>query len=202
VPDDPATSDVTTLLQAVNADTPGALDRLLDLVYDELRRMAAAKLARQQHDAVHQATELVHDAFLKLFGSAPATWNDRAHMFGAAARAMDQLIVDWARRARRAKRGGGWRRVPMEDLAAHLDRDPHEIIAVSEAIGKLEIVDGRKATVVRLRIFGGLSRAEIAEALGVSDGTVKGDWKFARAWLHRELSESGTPVHLELDPKP
>jgi RNA polymerase sigma factor (TIGR02999 family) len=161
--------------------------------------MAASKLAGDRQAVAHQATELVHEAFVKLFAGAPATWSDRAHMFGAAARAMEQIIVDWARRAHRAKRGGGWNRVPLEGVSAHIEHDPLEIIALSEALAKLQALDQRKATVVRLRYFGGLGVPEVAEAIGVSAGTVKGDWKYARAWLLRELRVGGTTARLDLD---
>ncbi|MBL8860877.1 MAG: sigma-70 family RNA polymerase sigma factor [Planctomycetes bacterium] len=164
---------------------------LLPLVYDELRALARARLAREGAPQTLQATALVHEAWLRLVGPEDPGWKGRGHFFGAAARAMRHVLVDRARARGRDKRGGGAQRVTL-DAAAVVSAEPDgDVLALDEALTRLEAHDPRKAEVVLLRHFAGLELDETAAALGVSASTVKADWAYARAWLLREL-ERGT----------
>lgn len=169
-------------------------DEWLPLVYDELRRLARREIRRELEPQTLQTTALVHEAYLKLVGVDAHSWRDRAHFFGAAARAMRQILVERARARSALKRGGDAERVPLEQLEfADLEDDPERFLALEEALTLLERVDERKSRVVMLRFFAGLSIAEAAEVLGLSPTTVKDEWSFARAWLFREIRarESG-----------
>jgi RNA polymerase sigma factor (TIGR02999 family) len=164
-----------------------AADELLPQLYDELRGMARRKLEREPRGQTLQATALVHEAYLRLVGDRDPGWSGRAHFLGAAAEAMHRILVERARAKGRLKRGGGRTRVDLTDVAT-LDGAPNaEVIALDEALARLESRDVRKAKVVVLRYFGGLSIDEIAQALSVSPTTVKSDWNFSLAWLQREL---------------
>jgi RNA polymerase sigma factor (TIGR02999 family) len=181
---------VRTLLETIDsggdAGRQAAAD-LLPLVYDELRRLARSRLARESAPQTLQATALVHEAWLRLVGEQDPGWKGRGHFFGAAARAMRHVLVDRARARGRDKRGGGMQRVTLDD-AAVLGADADvDILALDEALKHLQTHDARKAEVVSLRYFAGLELADIAAVLDVSLGTVKTDWAYARAWLHREL---------------
>ncbi len=181
------TGEVTRLLAAIDAGESGALDRLLPLVYDELRRVADIQLRRERPGHTLQPTALVHETYLKL-ADAEVPASSRAHFLAVAARAMRQVLVDHARRRGAAKRGGGWSSTTLTDGAARVELDPEELLALDRALEELE---PRQRQVVECRFFGGMEEAEIAEALGVSDRTIRRDWVKARAWLYRALYPDG-----------
>jgi len=183
---------VTRLLAAVSAGEPGAADQLLRIVYQELRTMASRKMARESPGHTLQATALVHEAYVRLFGGQEIHWQNRRHFFGASAKAMERILVEHARHKGALKERGGRRKVPLEHAEACFGHDPAEVLTVSDALAKLEQIDRRKAEVVRLRYFLGLTVDEAAESLGVSPRTVDFEWKFARTWLHRELTKDDT----------
>ena len=195
---------VTQLLaQACVGDSHAAAE-LLPLVYDELRRLARAKMSGEAGGGAGQTlqpTALVHEAYMRLLGAAgkDLRWDGRAHFFGAAARAMRRILIERARSRRRLKRGGGAARVALDEAAIADESRSEDLLALDEILDKLERHDKRKADVVMLRYFGGLSIEETAAALGVSPATVKNDWTFARAWLNRELSMS-TPKDSDSAP--
>lgn len=181
-------TDVTALLRAHAAGERDALEQLLPRVYDELRRIARARLRREQAGHTLGPTEIVHEAFLKLVPLPDIEWQSRAHFFAIASRAMRNVLVDHAVRRRTAKRGGGAQAVALDENVAIAELPLDEILALSQALERLEAVDARQAHVVECRYFGGLSLDETAEALGISAATVSRDWTFARAWLHRALA--------------
>jgi RNA polymerase sigma factor (TIGR02999 family) len=183
-------SEVTRILSAIEQGDPHAAEQLLPLVYDELRQLAAAKLAREQPGQTLQATGLVHEAYLRLVdGDQAPQWNSRGHFFAAAAEAMRRILVDQARRKQADKHGGGRLRVGVpEDLAAPEARSD-DLVALDEALGRLEHHDPDAARLVKLRYFAGLSHQEAAEALGISRGAADRLWALARAWLFRQLSK-------------
>lgn len=186
VPDD-RTDQVTALLRAVGAGTPGALDRVLPLVYDELRQLAEGYFRAERGDHTLQTTALVHAAYLRLSGSRELSWESRRHFFGIAAQAMRQVLVDHARRRGAEKRADG-HQVTLDDNVMAAAADDDDILGVDEALGRLAAVAPRAARVVELRYFAGFSIEQTAEMLDVSVATVKRDWLSARAWLQRELS--------------
>jgi RNA polymerase sigma factor (TIGR02999 family) len=187
--------DVTQVIEALARGDPRATNDLLDTVYEELRRLARARMADEPNAGAGmtlQATALVHEAYLRLVGSASSgpKWENRGHFFGAAALAMRRILVERARHQKRIKHGGGRQRFDVDDhdvLQSITDYDRTDLVALDEAIKKLEKVDPRKAKIVSLRYFAGLSIAETAAALDLSATTVKNEWLFARAWLHREI---------------
>jgi RNA polymerase sigma factor (TIGR02999 family) len=181
---------ITLLLDAVNRDDSSARSRLWRLVYDELRVMAKRQLANEPAGITLQTTSLVHEVFMRLTGGEQIDWTSRRHFFGAAANAMRQIRVDDARRRKRHKRGSGRRPAELgaEDAIIFSD-DPDQILALDEALKALEQRASRQAKVVNLRYFAGLSVDETASAMGVAPRTVDNDWKFAKAWLHRVLSD-------------
>src|SRR5688572_11410490 len=181
-----APGDVTRLLQAARAGERAALDRVLPLLYDDLRRLARRQLAREHGSRTIQPTALVHEAYLKLAGSAPRAQN-RAHMLAIAAHAMRQVLVDHARERRAAKRGPDWVSTTLTDGVSTTTLDPESLLALDDALDRL---DPRQRQVVECRFFAGLDDAEIAEALGVTTRTVRRDWVKARAWLNRWLGEA------------
>lgn len=178
-----STGDVTRLLEAARHGEDGALDRIVPLVYDELRRMAARQLRRERAGHTLHATALVHEAYVKLAGSAVEA-ADRGHFMAIAARAMRQVLVDHARRRNAEKRGGGWEQTTLSDGDQPLDFQPDELLALDRALDEL---DERQRQVVECRFFAGMEEEEIAAALGVSARTVRRDWVKARAWLYRSL---------------
>ena len=183
----PLQGDVTQLLQAVREGDPAALDRLVPLVYDELRALARRELYREQQGHTLHATALVHEAYLKLAGSGmPAS--DRAHFLAIAARAMRQVLVDHARRRKAVKRGGDMVCTTLTDSGGQVEFRPDELIALDEALEKLE---PRQREIVEFRFFAGLEEKEIAEVLGISDRTVRREWVKARAWLYRSMYPDG-----------
>ncbi|MBI1851269.1 MAG: sigma-70 family RNA polymerase sigma factor [Planctomycetes bacterium] len=172
------------------AGRSGATDEILPLVYDELRRIAAARLAKTPSGNTLQPTALVHEAYLRLVGSNDTGWNGRRHFFAAAARAIRDTLVEQARRKARLKYGGERERVDLDVGQLLTDRPAEDVLAVDEALRKLESTDARAAKVVELRCFAGLSEAETAAALGASERTVRREWVYARNWLKRELTRS------------
>jgi RNA polymerase sigma-70 factor (ECF subfamily) len=180
---------VTKLLLAVRRGDSSAEQRLYEAVYGELRRMAARYMRRERPDHTLQPTALIHEAYVGLIDQHGKDWQNRAHFFGVAANVMRRILVNHARTRSRAKRGGHEQKVPLEDgLAVATDRSD-EVIALDDALTRLEQLDARQGKVVELRFFGGLTEEEAAEALGVSSRTVKRDWRLARAWLHAELGK-------------
>jgi RNA polymerase sigma-70 factor (ECF subfamily) len=186
---DAATGDVTTLLRAWGAGDAEAFDRVLPVVYEELHRMAARYLAGERSNASLQATALVNELCLRLLGWNPVRWQNRGHFFGVSAQMMRRVLVDIARRRGAERRGGPLAvRVPLDEVDVAATEPDDDLLAVDDALRRLALEDERKARVVELRFFGGMSVEEIAEALGVSARTVHSDWVFARAWLHRTLT--------------
>lgn len=185
---------VTELLEAASAGDGRASEELLPLVYDELRRLARSQMDREPSGQTLQATALVHEAYVRLLGGAGVKWNGRGHFFGAAARAMRRILVERARMRGAVKRGGRRERVELDEAAAISDAPATDLIELDSALAVLEREHPRKAEIVMLRYFAGLSIEETAAALGLSPATVKNEWMFARAWLKRELDkqESGS----------
>jgi RNA polymerase sigma factor (TIGR02999 family) len=179
-------SDVTRILSAIERGDSSAAEQLLPLVYDELRKLAAQKMAQEKAGQTLQATALVHEAYLRLVEGAPARrWNSRGHFFAAAATAMRRILVDNARARQTEKRGGDRQREPLLDVAAPPVNE--ELLALDEALRKLAAADPLKAQLVELRYFAGLTGDEAAEVLGISPSTADRHWTFARAWLQAEV---------------
>jgi len=178
--------EVTRLLQAAEAGDMHAAEELLPIVYDRLRRLAAAKMAAQPAGHTLQATALVHEAWLRISGE-NHRWENRRHFFGAAAEAMRRILVDRARARGRAKRGGERQRVPIESIDIATETEPDHLLRVHEALERLAAEDALKAELIKLRFFVGLRISEAAEILGISQTTAKRHWAFARAWLYEEL---------------
>jgi RNA polymerase sigma factor (TIGR02999 family) len=171
---------------------PGSSRELLPEVYDELRKLARARLARERHEQTLQPTALVHEAYLRVAGpDQRARWDRRGHFFAAAALAMRRILVERARHYQRMKHGGGGQRVDLDSAIAGADPALTDLVAIDEALTRLEQTDPRKARIVALRYFAGLSVEETAAALDISPATVKNEWKFARAWLYRALDPAG-----------
>jgi RNA polymerase sigma factor (TIGR02999 family) len=185
----PAGGDVTALLRLWSDGDEQAFDRLVPLVYDELHRMAMRYLAGERSNVSLQATALVNEVCLRLLGWDQARWQNRGHFFGVSAQMMRRVLVDIARRRLADRRGGGDSvRVPLDAVELPASERDTDLVAIDRALEKLASKDPRKARVVELRFFGGLSMEEVARALDVSIRTVQSDWAFARAWLYRELS--------------
>jgi RNA polymerase sigma factor (TIGR02999 family) len=182
-------ADVTRLLQAAQGGDRGALDALLPVVYDELRRLAASRLRQEREGHTLQPTALAHEAWLQLVDAPRVEWRGRAQFLAVAARAMRQVLVDHARTRGAQKRGGDLARVTLFDEAATFGRPQLDLLALDEALETLGATEERKARVVELRFFSGLEMQEIASVLGVSDTTVENDWYLARAWLRKRLKE-------------
>jgi RNA polymerase sigma factor (TIGR02999 family) len=182
-------SDVTHLLQAASAGDPRAAADLMPLVYDELRKLAAHKMAQEKPGQTLQATALVHEAWLRLNESNRQEWRGREHFFSAAAEAMRRILVENARRKSRLRHGGQFERVDCDLIDLPIAADDEKCLQVNEALDRLAEIDPRKAEVVKMRMFIGLEVQEIAAALNASEKTVQRDWTFAKAWLSRELKE-------------
>ncbi len=180
-------SGITRSLNRVEQGEAQATEDLLPLVYDELRRLAAAQMAHQPPGQTLQATALVHEAFLRLAGGTRNSWQGRTHFFRAAAQAMRRILIDNARKKSRWKRGGRLEGVNLEHLELAADTPAETLLVVQEALERFEAEDGPKAELVKLRFFLGLTHAEAAEVLGLSEATVKRHWEYARAWLLREI---------------
>ena len=185
-------SEVTQILDAITQGDHSAAAELLPLIYAELRRLATAKLAREAPGHTLQPTALVHEAYLRLVGTADQRrWNSRGHFFGAAAEAMRRILVESARRKQRVKHGGALQRLDLEEHDVPVTSPPEELLALDEALARLDAQDADAARVVDLHFFAGLSIDEAAEALGVSRATAYRQWAYARAWLRCELGGEG-----------
>jgi RNA polymerase sigma factor (TIGR02999 family) len=165
----------------------------MPLVYDELRRLAHSYLRRERSDHTLQSTALVHEAYLRLTGNAPPQWQDRAHFFGIAAHVMRQILVEYARSRKTAKRGGDACKLTADDAEVQPGRVNVDVVALDDALTDLSKIDQQQSRIVELRFFAGLSIEDTAEALGVSASTVKRDWNTARVWLYRELDRTAQP---------
>jgi len=186
---EPSSQEVTGLLLDWSNGDQAAFDRLLPLVYHELRQMARRYMARQNPGHTLQTTALIHEAYLKLVEQKDKQWQNRAHFFGVAAQAMRHILVDYARAKQTEKHGGGARAVALDEALTVSQERTAELVALDDALQELAKFDPRKCQVVELRFFGGLSVAETAEVLKVSEITVLRDWSMAKAWLHRTLSD-------------
>jgi RNA polymerase sigma factor (TIGR02999 family) len=190
-PETPSRHEITAILEEVaGMGREEVLLRIAPIVYEELRQLAAAHLRKEHPGHTLQPTALVNEAYLRLVGSSQPPWRDRGAFFGAAAQAMHRILIDHARKRLRQKRGAGARPVSLSQADPTSWDEPERILALDEALRRLVEVDARSAEVVKLRYFGGLSIAQTAEALSVSERTVKREWSFARAWLRRELGEA------------
>ena len=183
--------EVTNLLVEWKQGNKAAMDLLTPLVYNELRRLAERYLRNERSAATLQPTALVHEAYLRLVAQNMPDWESRAHFFGVAAHLMRQILVDHARKHRSAKRGGGAEKMNIDEIVGLGVEKPNDIIALDDALSALAEIDERKAKVIELRFFGGLSVDETAVALGISAATVGREQRLAEAWLHRELSNEG-----------
>ena len=183
-------SNVTEILIAIDQGAPARADELLPLVYEELRKLAAARMAQESPGQTLQPTALVHEAWLRLVGNAIPRFDGRAHFFAAAAEAMRRILIDHARRKRALRHGGGQARVDIQEVEIAAAARDDELLAVHEAVDKLAAEDVGLAELVKLRFFVGLTNKEAAEVLGVSEPTVERRWAFARAWLYREIKSA------------
>jgi RNA polymerase sigma factor (TIGR02999 family) len=179
---------VTELLRAWGKGDLGARDRLLPLVYQELRRRAAARLRRERRGHTLQPTELVHEAYIRLIGQERMAWQNRAQFYGLASEMMRRILVDRARANRMAKRSGRWARVTLDEAAAAARPKEVDVLDLDAALTRLAAFDERKSRIAELRFFGGLSLREVGEEMGLSVATVERDWQAGRAWLFKELS--------------
>jgi RNA polymerase sigma factor (TIGR02999 family) len=179
--------DVTRLLSASAQGDPHAAAELLPLVYDELRRLAALRLAQEAPGQTLDATALVHEAYLRLVGDSRDAWDNRRHFFAAAAEAMRRILVEQARRKGRVRHGGGKKRIDLEEACSLVESPSEELLALDEALTRLADLNPARAEVVKLRFFTGLTMSEIAQTLGISLPTAERYWAFARTWLYAEL---------------
>jgi RNA polymerase sigma factor (TIGR02999 family) len=186
----PVPSDVTTLLGELRRGNDRAREDFVTLVYPELRRIAGRYLRQERPGHTLLATGLVHEVYLRLFGAEPASWQNRAHFFAAVAREMRHLLVDYARARNAKKRSDGNVRISLSDVHASADARGEDLVALDEALSRLERIDPRASQVVELRFFTGLSERETAEALKISPSTLKRDWNFAKAWLFDQLGSA------------
>jgi RNA polymerase sigma factor (TIGR02999 family) len=180
-------SDVTQILQRVEQGDNKAAEELLPLVYEELRRLAAHKMANEAAGQTLQPTALVHEAWLRLVGNQNQQWNGRAHFFGAAAEAMRRILVENGRRKRAARHGGGQAKLDIQTIELAAPAQDDELLAVNDAVDKLAVRDKQKAELVKLRYFVGLTTEEAAQVLGISVPTADRWWNFSRAWLYEEI---------------
>jgi RNA polymerase sigma factor (TIGR02999 family) len=186
-------NEVTRILSAIEQGDPHAAEQLLPLVYDELRKLAAQKLAQEKPGQTLQATALVHEAYIRLVASGDASapreqpWNSRGHFFAAAAEAMRRILIESARGKARAKRGGDWQRVDFEELDVATAVSPDQLVELDDALVRLATVDHLAGELVKLRYFAGLALDQAAAALGISTATAYRHWAYARAWLRSEL---------------
>jgi RNA polymerase sigma factor (TIGR02999 family) len=185
-------SDVTQILNAIEEGDQQAAERLLPAVYDELRRLAAQKLAGEKPGQTLSATALVHEAYVRLVGQADRPWDGRAHFFGAAAEAMRRILVENARRKKSRKHGGGMVRHEVESVQVAAPEPGEDLVALDEALTKLAAQDKVKADLVQLRYFAGLTLEQAAAVLGISPATADRYWAYARAWLHQEITRGNS----------
>ena len=180
-------SNITQVLQAVGRGESRAAEELLPLVYDELRRLAAVRMAQEASGQTLQPTALVHEAWMQLVRDGDRTWQNRAHFFGAAAEAMRRILIEKARRKSRLKHGGGLERFDIEDLELAEATPDDKLLLINEALERLEAQDPESARVVMLKFFGGLNRQELAESLNISERMADRQWAYAKAWLLRHM---------------
>lgn len=182
-------ADVTRILNAIEQGDAGATEELLPLVYEELRLLAARKMSQEPPGQTLQATALVHEAYLRLVEAKDQSWNSRGHFFRAAAEAMRRILVENARKKRRLKRGGEHDRINLDEASITTDKQDIDLLALDEALAKLEEIDPEKASLVKLRYFVGLTTSRSAEILNISLPTANRHWSYARSWLFREISK-------------
>ena len=182
--------NITLLLEDCINGKKGAVDELLPHVYNELRKISSKYLHDEYRNHTLQTTELVHEAYIKLIGDQNISWQNRAHFFGIVAQSMRQILVDHARKRKSIKRGEGKGNISLDDVFEISETNDEQIIALDEALKKLESVEERSSKLVELRYFSGLTIEETAEVLNISPATVKRDWNFAKAWLYREISSN------------
>lgn len=187
----PSTQEITQLLLAWRNGDQAALDALMPLVYEELRRVAKRYMNRQRPGHTLQTTALVNEAYLRLIDAQQVRWQDRAHFFAVSANVMRRILVDFARSRSSLKRGGGVRRVTLDE-ALPVPSEGADLVALDDALSRLATLSPRQSQIVELRYFAGLSEEETAEVLNISARTVRRDWSLARAWLYRELREGGS----------
>ena len=190
--DDARQTPLTELLQAWSRGDRNAFHQLVPLIHDHLRRLARQRMQSMARGGTMQATALVNELYLRLVDAGNVSFRDRAHFFAISANLMRQILIDQARTRSRVKRGGEWRRISLDDSDIPADNSDESLLALDEAMDRLAVFDGRKARVVELRFFGGMTNQEIAEATGISVDTVKRDWSFAKLWLARELKSNPT----------
>ncbi len=183
-------NDVTRILSEIEDGDTAASDQLLTLLYGELKKLAAAKLARETPGQTLQATALVHEAYLRILGDSSTSWENRGHFFGAASEAMRRILIDRARRRLAIKRGGDRKRQELEDVSIEAGPPSVDLLALDEALQKLEAKDRKKAELVKLRFFAGLTVNQAAQALGVSESTAEKHWTYAKSWLRVEMDEN------------
>lgn len=182
---------VTRILNAVQGDDPGQAEALIPLIYEELRNLAAARMARERPGQTLQATALVHEAYLRLVDDEHRRhWNSRGHFFGAAAEAMRRILIERARKRQAAKHGGHLERVDLERIDVAINADDDQLLRIDEALERLAARDPQAANLIKLRFFAGMSNAAAADALGLAERTATRIWAYARAWLFQELSET------------
>jgi RNA polymerase sigma factor (TIGR02999 family) len=194
------TSEVTQIIQAIEDGDAGASEALLPLVYGELRRLASSRLAREGRGHSIQATELVHEAYMRLIGPAEGAerrWDGRGHFFAAAAESMRRILIDRARARGTAKRGGSWKRVSLDLSAIRLDDVPAEVLDLDASLQRFRVEEPAKAQLVELRFFAGLTMEQAASVLGISSATAYRHWAFARAWLFQDLKRGEKTPHSE-----
>lgn len=187
---------VTRLLQDLDGAELRRAEELLPLVYDELRALAQARMARESSGHTLQATALVHEAYMRLVGNNDPGWNGKGHFFGAAALAMRRILVEKARHKKRQKRGGDWNRITLDGLGVGIDSAEPDVIALDEIARRLEDRDPRKGTILNLRLFAGFTNEETATAMGLSVATIEREWRFIKTWIAAELERQeteGTP---------
>jgi RNA polymerase sigma factor (TIGR02999 family) len=186
--------DATRHLNAIAQGDPHAADELFPLVYDQLRRLAAQKLAQEAPGQTLEATALVHEAYLRLVGDSRDAWDNRGHFFAAAAEAMRRILVEQARRKGRVRHGGGKKRIDLEEACSLVQPPSEDLLALDEALTRLAALNPARAEVVKLRFFAGLTMPEVAQTLGISLPTAERYWAFARTWLYAELNADEPPA--------
>ena len=186
---EPSAQHVTLVLKAAAEGDQAATDELLPLVYEELRKLARQRLSGEPSGQTLQPTALVHEAYLRLLGEPEVTWSNRGHFFAAAAQAMRRIMIERARKHQAPQHGGGRQRLTLDDCLIAIDDQGEQLLDLERAMTQLEARDARKAQIVMLRFFAGLTIEQTAIALDLSPATVKNEWRFARAWLHSEMSE-------------
>ena len=177
----------TRLIQEYSNGNKRALNEILPLIYDELKKISSRYLREEYRNHTFQTTELVHEAYIKLIGDQNVSWENRAHFFGIAAQSMRQILVDHARKRNAKKRGGGQINLSIDEILKVSEKADEQVLNLDEALKKLEAVDKRAAKIVELRYFSGLTIEETAKVLNISPSTAKRDWNFAKAWLYREI---------------